>query len=58
MSLIGELNYILDLQIKQLESSIFISQGRVRTRAYKEIWDGKCEGQHNSHGAQCEFGYG
>ena len=50
MSLMGELNFILGLQIKQTESGIFISQGKYARELVKALWDGKCKGEQYSNG--------
>ena len=58
MSLMGELSFILGLQIKQTESGIFISQGKVCKRACKALWDGQCKGKLYSNGKECKAGSG
>ena len=38
----GELTYMLGLQIKQREDNIFISQNKYARESRKELWARKC----------------
>jgi hypothetical protein len=44
MSMIGELSYLLGLQIKQLKNGTFISQGKYIKDMLKKFWHGGCKG--------------
>jgi hypothetical protein len=39
MSMMGELNYFLGFQVKQLKDDTFISQTKVHTRFDQAVWD-------------------
>jgi hypothetical protein len=49
MSMMGELNYFLGFQAKQLKEGTFISQ-KVHSRFAQEVWDEGCKARKDTNG--------
>jgi hypothetical protein len=50
MSMMGELNYFLGFQVKQLKDGTFISQNEVHARPNQEVWDEGHQAREDTNG--------
>ena len=50
MSMMGELNYFLGFQVKQLKDGTFISQNEVHARLAQAVWDEGRQAREDANG--------
>jgi hypothetical protein len=49
MSMMGELNYFLGFQVKQIKEGTFISQTKIHSRPAQKVWDEGCKDRENAN---------